>query len=72
MKPSDIVEVYRSATRAARRIGQEFRIDEKRLEPMFSQRQIDAIFAEIENVEAMENQYQARLVALDGLPASSE
>lgn len=65
MKPSEIVRLYRTASRAAERIGQKFVLDEMRLEPMFSQEQIDGIFAEIEYIEREERLFDVRLAALD-------
>jgi hypothetical protein len=67
-KPSDIVRLYRTASRAARRIGQEYKLDEAQLEPMFSQAQIDAIFNEIDYVNTVEGMLEGRFAALDAIP----
>lgn len=67
-KPSEIVRLYRSASRSAGHIGQKFELDERRLEPTFSQAQIDGIFDAIEYVEGLERQITARLAALDVIP----
>lgn len=67
MKPSDIVRMYRVVSRSASRVGQKFVLDEKRLEPSFSQEQIDAIFAEIDYIESLELMIDGRLAALDGI-----
>lgn len=65
--------MYRTASRAADRIGQKYVLDERRLESMFSQQQIDGIFAEIEYIENAERIFEARLAALDVLtPAQRE
>lgn len=68
-RPSEIVCMFRVASKAADRIGQKYVLDERRLEPMFSQAQIDGIFSEIEYIENMERLFELRLVALDALPA---
>jgi hypothetical protein len=72
MRPSEIVAMYRVASRCAARIGQEYVLDERRLEPSFSQEQIDGIFAEIEYVAQMESQLEIRLAALDTLPSLAQ
>jgi hypothetical protein len=66
-RPSEIVAMYRVASKCAARIGQAYILDERRLETMFSQAQIDGIFAEIEYVEEAEKLIESRLAALDAL-----
>lgn len=71
-KPSDIVRMYRSVARSAACVGQEFVLNEKRLEPMFSQAQIDAIFAELDYIKNLERMIDGRLAALDAMPQSPD
>ena len=67
-RPSDIIALYRHASRAARRDGKKYVLNEHQLGSMFSRAQIDGIYAEIEYIESMERQLEARLAALDALP----
>lgn len=64
--PSDIVRVAEAAMIAARRIGREFKLDDRRLESFgFSQAQIDAIHEEIDHLETMFRIQQLRYAKLD-------
>jgi hypothetical protein len=65
-KPSDIVKAARAGAEAARRIGMEYKLDERRLGLLgFSQSQIDDIFNELEHLEAMDRIQDVRYARLD-------
>jgi hypothetical protein len=65
-KPSDIVKAARVGAEAARRIGMEYKLDERRLGLLgFSQSQIDDIFNELEHLEAMDRIQDVRYARLD-------
>ena len=59
--------MYRVVSQSAKRMGQQFVLDEARLEPSFSQEQIDGIFAELDYIEGLERLIDGRLAALDAI-----
>jgi hypothetical protein len=67
MKPSDIVRMYRVVAATAKRSDFRFDLDRKRLEPGFSQTQIDGIFGELDYIEGVERAIDGRLAHLDAL-----
>lgn len=65
-RPSEIVEVWTAASRAAQRTGATFSISRDRLAQFgFSENQINGIFEEIEWIKEQRQQQQLRLVQLD-------